>query len=223
MPTRRAERQTPAYKPSSRAREGHLRSPQRRTLPECQGRGQLRGSWQHPRRRARSSDVPQLPEHLVGRWQHPCRRTHSCPSSTRRGTDIPSRPVAITLTCAPSICHSPAPRSSPNSRCRFAVWPTSSRNCRCLGAYAEILSCLDDCSPFVLPVTAHRGVGTAAVVDGSEKQQLDAAFRRRCSQDNAMCSTSRFAGGESDPDAFESLLADLGVASNTSGPGVWDL
>ena len=78
------------------------------------------------------------------------------------------------------------------------------------GAGAEILSFIDDCSRYALSVTAHRSVGVSAVVGAFGKTAARCGYPASVLTDNAMYFTTRFAGGRGGPNAFETLLADLG-------------
>lgn len=87
------------------------------------------------------------------------------------------------------------------------------------GDRAEILSFIDDCSRYALSVSAHRRVGTAAVVDAFSETAAHNGYPASVLTDNAMYFTTRFAGGKGGPNAFEKLLADLGVTHKHSRPG----
>ena len=87
------------------------------------------------------------------------------------------------------------------------------------GDRAEILSFIDDCSRYALSVSAHRRVGTAAVVDAFSETAARCGYPASVLTDNAMYFTTRFAGGKGGPNAFEKLLTDLGVTHKHSRPG----
>ena len=87
------------------------------------------------------------------------------------------------------------------------------------GSHTEVLSFIDDCSRYALSVSAHRRVGTAAVVDAFSETAAHNGYPASVLTDNAMYFTTRFAGGKGGPNAFEKLLADLGVTHKHSRPG----
>lgn len=87
------------------------------------------------------------------------------------------------------------------------------------GDRAEILSFIDDCSRYALSVSAHRRVGTAAVVDAFSETAAHNGCPSSMLTDNAMYFTTRFAGGKGGTNAFETLLGDLGVTHKHSRPG----
>ena len=143
----------------------------------------------------------------------------------RHGTEVSASTVRRCLVAAGLVV--PEPKKRPRSSyVRFAadlpneMWQADVCCWRLsAGAPAQILSLIDDCSRYALSVSAHGRVGAAAVVEAFEA----AAARDGCPSsvltDNAMYFTSRFAGGRGGPNAFETLLAGLGVTHKHSRPG----
>ena len=68
-------------------------------------------------------------------------------------------------------------------------------------------------------MTAHRRVGTPAVVEAFNKAAARFGPPASVLTDNAMYFTTRFAGGRGGANAFETLLSDLGVTHKHSRPG----
>ena len=141
------------------------------------------------------------------------------------GIDVSTSTIRRRLAAAGLI--TPEPRKRPKSSyVRFQaelpneMWQTDMCHWSLAGgAHAEILSFIDDCSRYALSVTAHDRVGTAAVVGAFRETTVHNGIPASVLTDNAMYFTSRFAGGKGGPNAFETLLADLGVTHKHSRPG----
>ncbi|HRW39912.1 MAG TPA: IS481 family transposase [Microthrixaceae bacterium] len=82
----------------------------------------------------------------------------------------------------------------------------------------EVLAWLDDHSRFVLSLTAHRPVTGPAVVDTFTRTVATHGIPASTLTDNGLVYTARFAGGRGGRNAFETLLAELGVAQKNSKP-----
>ena len=143
----------------------------------------------------------------------------------RHGIDVSASTIRRRLVAAGLV--TPEPRKRPRaSYVRFAAdlpnemwqadmcwWSLAD------GAHSEILSIIDDCGRYGLSVSAHRSVGTAAVVDAFHKTAAHNGYPASVLTDNAMYFTTRFAGGRGGANAFETLLGDLGVTHKHSRPG----
>ena len=143
----------------------------------------------------------------------------------RHGVEVSASTVRRCLVAAGLVV--PEPRKRPKSSyVRFAadlpneMWQAD----MCWwslpgGDRAEILSFIDDCSRYALSVSAHRRVSTPSVVDAFNETAAQHGCPASVLTDNAMYFTTRYAGGKGGPNAFESLLSDLGVTHKHSRPG----
>ena len=82
----------------------------------------------------------------------------------------------------------------------------------------EIITWLDDCSRYALSVTAHRRITGPTVVDTFDQTCADHGLPASTLTDNAMVYTTRLSGGRGGRNAFETLLARLGIAQKNSAP-----
>ena len=145
--------------------------------------------------------------------------------SEHHGIDVSTSTIRRCLVAAGLV--TPEPKKRPkSSHVRFAAdlpnemwqadmcwWSLAD------GAHCEVLSIIDDCSRYALSVSAHRSVGTPAVIEAFNKTAAHNGYPASVLTDNAMYFTTRFAGGKGGANAFETLLADLGVTHKHSRPG----
>ena len=82
----------------------------------------------------------------------------------------------------------------------------------------EVITWLDDCSRYALSVTAHRRITGPTVVDTFDQTCADHGLPASTLTDNAMVYTTRLSGGRGGRNAFETLLANLGIAQKNSAP-----
>lgn len=86
------------------------------------------------------------------------------------------------------------------------------------GSTTEIITWLDDHSRYALSVTAHRRVTGPIAADTFRETAEQHGFPASTLTDNAMVYTTRLAGGKGGRNAFEALLAHLGIAQKNSAP-----
>ena len=141
------------------------------------------------------------------------------------GVEVSASTIRRRLVAAGLVA--PEPRKRPKaSYVRFAadlpneMWQADMCHWSLAGGdHAEILSFIDDCSRYGLSVTAHRRVGTPAVVDAFRETAARCGHPASVLTDNAMYFTTRFAGGKGGSNAFETLLGDLNIVHKHSRPG----
>lgn len=86
------------------------------------------------------------------------------------------------------------------------------------GTDTEIISWLDDCSRYLLHISAHRRV-TGMTVTATFATTADAyGYPASTLTDNGMVYTTRFAHGKGGPNAFEYLLKRLGINQKNGSP-----
>ena len=144
--------------------------------------------------------------------------------SHHHGIDVSVSTIRRHLVAAGLV--TPEPRKRPKSSyVRFEAalpnetWQTDMCHWRLAGGTgAEILSFIDDCSRCALSVSAHRSVGVTTVVDAFRETAARCGIPASVLSDNAMYFTTRFARGKGGPNAFETLLANLGVTHKHSRP-----
>ena len=79
------------------------------------------------------------------------------------------------------------------------------------GTDTEIISWLDDCSRYLLHISAHRRVTGITVTDTFTSTAGNYGYPASTLTDNGMVYTTRFAHGKGGPNAFEYLLKKLGI------------
>ena len=120
----------------------------------------------------------------------------------------------------------PAPKKKPKSSyIRFEAampnecWQSDFTHWRLAdGTDIEVLAWIDDHSRFALSLTAHRPVTGPAVVDTFTTTVATHGIPASTLTDNGLVYTARFAGGRGGRNAFETLLAELGVDQKNSRP-----
>ena len=86
------------------------------------------------------------------------------------------------------------------------------------GTDIEIIAWIDDHSRYALSVTAHRPVTGPVVVATFTENTVKHGVPASTLTDNGLVYTARFAGGKGGRNAFEKLLARLGVVQKNSAP-----
>ncbi|GAB3229642.1 IS481 family transposase [Glycomyces halotolerans] len=120
----------------------------------------------------------------------------------------------------------PAPKKRPKSSyIRFEAampnecWQADFTHYRLAGgADTEILTWLDDCTRYALPVTAHDRVTGPAVLAAFQAAYQAHGIPASTLTDNGLVFTTRLAGGRGGKNALESELARLGVIQKNSKP-----
>ncbi|WP_223935140.1 IS481 family transposase [Arthrobacter sp. StoSoilB5] len=87
------------------------------------------------------------------------------------------------------------------------------------GTDTEILNFLDDHSRYLLHCTAHRRVTGPIVVNAFLDAGSEHGLPASTLTDNGMVYTTRLAGGKGGRNAFETLIASLGITQKNGHPG----
>ena len=144
----------------------------------------------------------------------------------REGLPVPaSTTVHRILRAAGTVA--PEPRKRPKSSLRrfeaaqpnetwqsdFTHWHLAD------GSDVEVIDFLDDHSRALLHLTAHPRVTGPAVVEAFLDTAQEYGFPASTLTDNGMVYTTRLAGGKGGRNAFETLIASLGITQKNGSPG----
>ncbi|ALE04610.1 transposase (plasmid) [Arthrobacter sp. ERGS1:01] len=86
------------------------------------------------------------------------------------------------------------------------------------GTDTEVISWLDDCSRYLLHISAHPRVTGITVTTSFTKTAEEYGYPASTLTDNGMVYTTRFAHGKGGPNAFEYLLKRLGISQKNGAP-----
>ena len=87
------------------------------------------------------------------------------------------------------------------------------------GTDVEVIDFLDDHSRALLHLTAHPRVTGPTVVEAFLNTAQEYGFPASTLTDNGMVYTTRLSGGKGGRNAFETLIADLGITQKNGSPG----
>jgi transposase InsO family protein len=144
----------------------------------------------------------------------------------REGLPAPARAtIHRILTAAGTVA--PEPRKRPKSSLRrFAAaqpnetWQSDFTHWHLAdGTDVEILDFLDDHSRYLLHLRAHPRVTGPIVVEAFLDTAQEHGLPASTLTDNGMVYTTRLAGGRGGRNAFETLLAGLGITQKNGSPG----